>query len=1035
MVQWCGLLVLVATAALVRGSALGPGPAPRLVLPPAGRIQDDAEKLLGLPAGVQVDPAPPRRYSPAPKAAVKAVRADADPYRLPQNVVPTRYQLALTVDMTVLSFTGSVSISLNVLADTDTIVLHAADNLGLPEDSVRVEAADHSTVAVSKVERNSQYSTVTVTLAAPLQKNAHYTLSFSSFSSDLLGDLSGFYKSSYVTSDGTTRYLATTQFESINARKAFPCFDEPSLKARFDIQITHDKGYGVRSNMPLLSTSSDDRTQTTVFKSTVPMSTYLLAWVVSDFEKVSNADETFNTWARKDIVAGATISQQVGQEALKQLAEYTGIAYVMPKTDQFAIPDFSAGAMENWGLVTYREPYLIKTENTDVSYEQTISTIICHELSHQWTGNLVTMDWWSNTWLNEGFATFFENFICDKINPDMKLIEKAITTYAQVAFNNDLIDTQHAMSSPVSSPAEIEAKFDRISYSKGGTVLRMFQHILTPAVFQKGLSRYLATNMFMNGTPEKLFRALAAEAAAANDKTPDTVSLPDNVDFPAVARSWTEQPGAPVVTASCDFRAKKCTLSQQQLRSASSTSKTSNKWYIPVTVITSKSADLSAVKTVAWLTPDKDSVSIDIDVDDDSAQWVIINPQQTGYYRVQYDDASRGRILAALLDSQNEAVLDGATRAQYLSDVLGLAQTDKLDWTETVKALQTLKDTQNSAVWLAGFRVISTLANELANTDVYSSFKIILDKVTASTFEKVGLKVKETDDHNTRHLRYFVAPYACASGNADCLAEAATMLKDLFANSVLPHVDMARAVLCYGLKTTDDTVFANVKQLWQSATGTTRSDMATALACAPSQKLVSTTGLIPELLSKTKAKEQDKSDLYDLFDSIITQQPDHRRALLDFVKGNWQKIDTFFGDTESLAMVLTSIIGTIRNDAELSEVQQWVRSTFSGRAEYANIQGSLSIIEDRLHNGWYRSNYEKVAAYIYLETNTHPPAGPTTSHPPTSNPGPTSARPTGQPGPGPNPSTAKPNGASFVAASTTTLLSLVLLVAALAQRA
>lgn len=236
------------------------------------------------------------------------------------------------------------------------------------------------------------------------------------------------------------------------------------------------------------------------------------------------------------------------------------------------------------------------------------------------------------------------------------------------------------------------------------------------------MHRTSVCSKYSSGTPDKLFHAFNAEVNAA---PAGTVSLPEGVTFDVVAKTWTEQAGVPVVSASCDFHAKKCTLTQKRLRPAGSTA-TSGKWYIPITLVTSKSADLSSVKTVAWLTPEKDSISVDIDVDDDADQkeWVVFNPQQTGYYRVNYDDASRKRILAALLDAKNAVVLDAATRAGLLSDVLGLADTEQLGQVEPVKFLQIVKDTDNSAVWLAAFNVVSSLVNQLANTDVYSSFKV-----------------------------------------------------------------------------------------------------------------------------------------------------------------------------------------------------------------------------------------------------------------------------------------------------------------------
>ncbi|KAE8736527.1 hypothetical protein FOCC_FOCC018018, partial [Frankliniella occidentalis] len=989
--------------------------APRLAGTPAASVLQDEERPLGLPAGLRSDLPPlyKRRVSKPAAGLTTRVTADPDPYRLPRNIVPLHYNLFLVVDFKLTKFEGQVDIRVKVLEDTDTIVLHAASNLGgLDKFSIGVRPykdADTTKYTVTDVTPNAMYQTLTISLDKTLKAGQQYLISFSKFNSMLTseGSLYGFYVSTYE-EKGETKRLATTQFESTHAREAFPCFDEPSFKARFKIVIGHDSKLKARSNMPGVTQSTEDPADNptdddpnstptptstpdpnstptptpsptptpvaavTTFDVTVPMPTYLLAWVVSDFEKLSNADETFNTWARRDIVAGGELSQRTGQKALELLGEYTGIPYALPKTDQFAIPDFAAGAMENWGLVTYREAYLISMPwLLDVRYEQQIQAVICHELGHQWTGNLVTMDWWSNTWLNEGFATFFENFICDKINPDLKLLDKMLPEYTHEAMASDLMAGQHAMSSAVSTYTEIESKFDDISYAKGGSVLRMFQLILSP------------------------------------------------------------EAGVPLVRVVRDYANKKVTLTQEQLLPDNKRGDT--KWFIPVTVATPAStpATVDDAKVVAWLTPSNPSVTIDVDASQDD--WVVVNPGHASYYRVLYEEGNQEQLITAIVNGK--AAIPAPVRSQLINDVLTMAKTGRLTWDHPLKVLDVLAKETEASVWITGKNSIKVLQDYLANTDVHPSFLILLNKLTTEAFSKLGLAVKDTDSFDARHARFYMAPYACQSGNPACLKEANDMLVKWLADreNVKLHPDTAAPVRCYGLRAGDAALFQQVKELW---------------AAAPDKELKAA---YANMLLCSADKSRDKvANITDFFNDL-SERVEHHRLMLEYIQSNWKEMDAQFGDSGSirpdspdptkLGGILIDWIDKIRTDAEFNEVKDWVSKTFANRADMKHLNKALQEADAKLD--WYRKHYSAASSYIYTATNTKPPTttvppsptgptlpptppGPPTGNPPTSGP---------NPGPGPNPpaTTVKPSGAAAAATSATLIACAAILAAALAR--
>ncbi|MCL4131802.1 UNVERIFIED_CONTAM: hypothetical protein GTU68_054331 [Idotea baltica] len=307
----------------------------------------------------------------------------------------------------------------------------------------------------------------------------------------------GFYRSSYF-EDDVEIFLGTTQFEATDARRAFPCFDEPALKATFDITIAREDGMGVISNMPnISSTPIEDQPgwYWESFDTTLPMSTYLVAFIVSDFVSISsNANDhvLFRVWARREAIYQAEYALSIGPDVLTYYEDYFSIPFPLPKQDMAALPDFDAGAMENWGLITYRETALLYDPEQSGAYNrQRVGAVVAHELAHQWFGDLVSPAWWSELWLNEGFATYMEYHGLDALNPTFQMLEQFIANDLQYVFATDSLESSHPINVEVDDPAEIWELFDTISYSKGASIIRMMNYYLTEATFRQGLTNYL----------------------------------------------------------------------------------------------------------------------------------------------------------------------------------------------------------------------------------------------------------------------------------------------------------------------------------------------------------------------------------------------------------------------------------------------------------------------------------------------------------------------------------------------------------------
>ncbi|KAJ1527505.1 hypothetical protein ONE63_007477 [Megalurothrips usitatus] len=739
-------LTLLALAGLALLAASSPVPRPKGPAGPASAaprspldLLDDHTRTL---APDMADPLPPARHRASPRAAAlrnAAVKAaSSDPYRLPTSLIPILYQVTMHPQVDKGIFYGATDIYLNVNKATNVIKLHASNDLNIPSVEIfryNPDFGKYYGYGEAKLMRATAEGLRRITLSQALEPGKHYMIRFQNFAGRLRDDLKGFYLSSYKDASGNTVRLATTQFEPPAARYAFPCFDEPSFKARFKIIIETDLSLYPRSNMPAIrQTMPDLATLRTEFDETLPMSTYLLAWVVSDYSFVANDDNDFLTFGRSNALTedSAYLSQMVGPEALLKLRDFTGLAYALPKVDQFAIPDFDAGAMENWGLVTYREEYLLETSRTPIRIREFIATTVCHELGHQWTGNLVTLDWWSNTWLNEAFATYFENVICDQIIPEWKLMDKYVTDNVHVGIDHDVVLNQVAMSSPVSTIKEIEDKFDRITYKKGGAVLRMFEHVLGTDVWKKALHRYLSVNAFRNGSPDRLFKAIDAEAKSAGSPLPTT---PEKVSFATVAKTWTEQAGVPVLTATRLYTKGAVAFSQQQLyyEKPSDTDFTGNSWYIPIPEPINPKTNKTdnkwgwSLKPVAetkrWLAPGVTNMQMDVDAA--ASEWLLINPNQIGYYLVNYDVTNWKLLLDAL--KSTPAAFDASTRTQLIHDALALARAGLLDYNVALPFLEVLRTEREAAPWRAGIEALTFLAGSLTTTDAGYALQVGAD--------------------------------------------------------------------------------------------------------------------------------------------------------------------------------------------------------------------------------------------------------------------------------------------------------------------
>jgi puromycin-sensitive aminopeptidase len=599
---------------------------------------------------------------------------ELDPYRLPTDVVPTRYDVRLRPLLDAATFTGSVAVDIDVHQPTARIVLNA-DELDIAECSI--DGAPVEWELEPATER------LFVHAPDPIAVGAHrLEIRFAGMLND---KLRGFYRSTYVDADGVQHTIATTQMQATDCRRAFPCWDEPAMKAVFGITLDVDHGLTAISNGPEIErTDGEDGTTSIRFADTMPMSTYLVAFVVGRLEVTDPVDvdgvplRIVHVPGKGDLTA---FGLEVGAFSLRWFQDYYGIAYPGEKVDLVALPDFAAGAMENLGCITFRESLLLADPATSTQNDlQLVADVVAHEVAHMWFGDLVTMRWWNGIWLNEAFATFMQTAACDAFRPDWERWT-SFGLERTVAFETDSLASTRPVEYEVRSPADCDGMFDVLTYQKGGALLRMLEQYLGPERFREGVSQYLRTHAYGNTETNDLWDAIEGTSGEPVRRLMD---------------SWIWQPGYPEVSASSitDGAGNEVVRLRQRrflfaadLDSADVADPTT--WVIPIHV---RSGDADAPSTEIVLL-DADAVDVPIAA---PGTTVVVNAGGHGFVRVTYDDELRARLTGEALTT-----LSTIERYNLVDDAWAATVAGRMGANDLLEFLEGFGDERELAVWQA----------------------------------------------------------------------------------------------------------------------------------------------------------------------------------------------------------------------------------------------------------------------------------------------------------------------------------------------
>lgn len=715
------------------------------------------------------------------------VDRDAQNYRLPTAVSPERYDIRLTPDLEKFKFDGEEKVAVTVHEQTSEIVVNAVE-LEIQNVSIVDGSGNRVDGQTSLDEKNER---ATFKFSQPL-KPGKWTLEIK-FTGTLNDKLNGFYRSTYKDANGNQKTLATTQFEATDARKAFPCWDEPQHKAVFGVTLVVDKPLTAISNASIKSEKELPNTnkKEVVFNDTIKMSTYLVAFIVGEFqssEPVMSNKTPIRIWSvpGKEHLSG--FASQIGKAALDFFAGYYQIPYPGDKLDQIAIPDFASGAMENLGAVTYRETALLVDEKTATHAEQErVADVVAHELAHMWFGDLVTMKWWNGLWLNEAFATFMEMLAVDNWKPQWKRWESFGVSRA-AAFAVDGLQSTRPIEFPVQHPDEASAMFDILTYEKGASVLRMLEQYLGGEEFRKGIANYLKKHEYANAETTDLWDAIEESTKQPVREMMDT---------------WIFQGGYPLVSVEATATGVK--LSQQRFYYLSEGERKEQLFHVPV-MLRAKT-DKGEVQKKVLLKGKEETVDLGGKV-----EWIVVNEGGHGFYRVRYSADLLSKLTANLMQ-----VLKPIERFGLVSDTWASTVAGHTPLSEYLKMVALFKDETDKNVWtvISGSLVY---INRIVADSQRDQFEKFVRDLLSPPILKLTWEPKPGEDELTKQLRSSLIATIGTIGNCPKVqAKAKEVYEKYKADRSSVDPNLAPALVNISAWTGDEKVYEEFTREFQEA--------------------------------------------------------------------------------------------------------------------------------------------------------------------------------------------------------------------------
>ena len=688
-------------------------------------------------------------------------------HRLPRSAIPRRYQLTLEPNIPAATFAGSASITVDVQERLDSLTLNAIE-LTIDRAALTDSAGNSHTSTVAYDEPNER---ITVAPAGPIEPG-EWTLQLD-FQGTLNDQLRGFYRSTFSDENGDERVIATTQFEAADARRAFPCWDEPDFKAVFSVTLIVPDELAAISNMAELDrTPRGDGTSVVRFADSPIMSTYLVAFIVGPLE-ITDPIDVDGVPLRVAYPPGkghlTDFALDIGAYALRWLTDYYGVPYPGDKVDFIAIPDFAFGAMENLGAITYRENAVLIDLETTGQYEQRrVADVIAHELAHMWFGDLVTMKWWDGIWLNEAFASFMEMKTVESYRPDWKRwLAFAVDPGAERTDSMDIdaLASTRAVEFEVRSPDEANEMFDPLTYGKGAALLRMIEQYLGVETFREGVGSYLREHSYANTETDDLWKGLES---ASDEKVGQ------------IMNTWILQEGYPEVIVERVDRGLR--LTQRQFRYVEDP-EAMNQWMIPMQIRVGTAN--GEITTHHLLADETEILPLENPV-----EWVIANAGGHGFYRTRYEASLLGALRPKLAD------LDPLERFTLLDDTWAFTVEGSVQIGEFAALAAGFSDEREHAVWQMLSTHLLELSRYVPNDARFAAF---VRHLVGPTVERIGWEPQDGEADLTRRLRgQVLTTYGRLGRDEATIKHAQDLFHAVVADPSAVDAEVALAVLAIG---------------------------------------------------------------------------------------------------------------------------------------------------------------------------------------------------------------------------------------------
>ena len=793
--------------------------------------------------------------------------------RLYRQFIPENYKLTIEVNPDKMTFSGHVVIFGKKVGRPSKRLTFHQKNLKISDTVVTNHAKDKKSIKIDRANNHKSYDEVR--LHSPdLIYPGQYEVELS-FEGKITDNMTGLYPC-YFEHEGKKKQIFATQFESHHAREVFPCIDEPEAKATFDLTLITEPKVEVLSNTEIKSQKTDNKKLITAFEKTPTMSSYLLAFTFGDIHGVSAKTKNnilVKSWA--SVAQDKKTLKYANDETVAVLdffEDYFDTPFPLKKLDQIALPDFESGAMENWGLITYREIALLTDpDNRSVPTEQYVSMVIAHEISHQWFGNLVTMKWWDDLWLNESFASLMEHLVLDKLHPDWHQWEQYASVDIISSSNRDLYSDVQPVGTIVKHPDEISTLFDpAIVYAKGGRLLKMMREYIGDSAFREGLKNYFKVHAYKNTVRDDLWTEMSKSSGK---------------DINALMTPWLEQSGMPVVKITKDTSGHTITQSRFLLDK----NEDCKLWPIPL---------LSSEYEIDVLIKKSEHLT--------SAKIPLINPNGSGHYIVHYaDDKNLAEIIKKVKNDPNLS----ESRINLLNDLMLLARRGDDSIVDALKLVQELDDEPRDAVWSIMGRVLGLSANlGEFNEIIEDGLRKLRYSLAHKNYQKLGWNDKETEDPNTKMLRATMIGLMLGSEDNLAVAKAKEIFKYAKTLEEIPS-DRRGLVFSTVVKFADNekVIDVLVDKYKTSVDPDLQSSISGSLSATRSEKTAKR--LIAEALGKDGfVRMQDIFRWYAYF-----MRNKHTRELAwEWLVTSWDRLEKQFGGGKSMDSFVTYSSGPLQ---------------------------------------------------------------------------------------------------------------------------